>query len=86
MLAPAREPSSPPAAVDTRCIPAPPACASPPAKLLIPNPLRDGPCPAACPPARPPSAPSVPPLLRTNRTRRVRHPVLIGHAVSFTPY
>jgi len=27
-----------------------------------------------------------PPLLRTNRTRRVLHPVLIGHAASFTPY
>jgi hypothetical protein len=28
-----------------------------------------------------------PPLLpRTNRTRRVPHPVLIGHAASLTPY
>ena len=27
-----------------------------------------------------------PPFLRTNRTRRVLHPVLIGHAASFTPY
>jgi hypothetical protein len=27
-----------------------------------------------------------PPPLRTNRTRRVPHPVLIGHAASFTPY
>ena len=26
------------------------------------------------------------PPLRTNRTRRVLHPVLIGHAASFTPY
>ena len=41
-----------------------------------------------------PSDPSVvvhdgvgcPPPLRTNRTRRVLHPVLIGHAVSLTPY
>jgi hypothetical protein len=33
----------------------------------------------ACPP--PPPLP-----LRTNRTRRVLHPVLIGHAVSLTPY
>jgi hypothetical protein len=33
---------------------------------------------------RPPGPP--PPLLRTNRTRRVLHPVLIGHAASFTPY
>ena len=29
---------------------------------------------------------SPPPPLRTNRTRRVLHPVLIGHAASFTPY
>jgi hypothetical protein len=29
---------------------------------------------------------SPPPLLRTNLTRRVLHPVLIGHAASFTPY
>jgi hypothetical protein len=28
----------------------------------------------------------VPAPLRTNRTRRVLHPVLIGHAASFTPY
>jgi phytoene dehydrogenase-like protein len=28
----------------------------------------------------------LPPPLRTNRTRRVLHPVLIGHALSFTPY
>jgi len=27
-----------------------------------------------------------PPALRTNLTRRVLHPVLIGHAASFTPY
>jgi hypothetical protein len=27
-----------------------------------------------------------PPPLRTNRTRRVLHPVLIGHAVSLAPY
>ena len=27
-----------------------------------------------------------PPPLRTNRTRRVLHPILIGHAASFTPY
>jgi hypothetical protein len=27
-----------------------------------------------------------PPPLRTNRTRRVPHPVLIGHATSLTPY
>jgi hypothetical protein len=26
------------------------------------------------------------PLLRTNRTRRVPHPVLSGHAASLTPY
>ena len=32
-----------------------------------------------------PRAPPPPPL-RTNRTRRVPHPVLIGHAASFTPY
>ena len=32
-------------------------------------------------PARPP-----PPPFRTNRTRRVPHPVLIGHAASLTPY
>ena len=31
-------------------------------------------------------APPPPPSLRTNRTRRVLHPVLIGHAASFTPY
>jgi len=30
--------------------------------------------------------PPNPPPLRTNRTRRVLHPVLIGHAASFTPY
>ena len=29
--------------------------------------------------------PHPPPSLRTNRTRRVLHPVLIGHAASFTP-
>ena len=33
---------------------------------------------------RPPRPP--PPPLRTNRTRRVLHPVLIGHAVSLTLY
>jgi hypothetical protein len=27
-----------------------------------------------------------PPPLRTDRTRRVLHPVLIGHAASLTPY
>ena len=27
-----------------------------------------------------------PPPSRTNRTRRVPHPVLIGHAASLTPY
>ena len=32
----------------------------------------------ACPPAPPPS--------RTKWTRRVPHPVLIGHAASLTPY
>ena len=31
-------------------------------------------------------APPLPPPLRTNRTRRVPHPVLIGPAASFTPY
>jgi hypothetical protein len=31
---------------------------------------------------QPADAKSAPPLLRTNRTRRVLHPVLIGHAVS----
>ena len=36
------------------------------------------------PPARAP-APRPPTPLRTNRTRRVLHPVLIGHAASFTP-
>ena len=30
--------------------------------------------------------PPPPPPSRTNRTRRVLHPVLIGHAASFTPY
>jgi len=30
--------------------------------------------------------PPPPPLLRTNRTRRVLHPVLIGHVASFPPY
>jgi hypothetical protein len=38
---------------------------------------------------RPPAArgdAACPPPLRTNRTRRVPHPVLIGHAASFTPY
>ena len=35
-------------------------------------------------PGAPPPPP--PPSLRTNRTRRVLHPVLIGHAVSLTPY
>jgi hypothetical protein len=37
---------------------------------------------------RPPPAEMLraPPPLRTNRTRRVPHPVLIGHAASFTPY
>ena len=30
--------------------------------------------------------PPPPPLLRTNRTRRVPRPVLIGHTASFTPY
>ena len=34
----------------------------------------------------PPPPPSPPPDFRTNRTRRVLHPVLIGHAASFTPY
>ena len=29
---------------------------------------------------------TVPPPLRTNRTRRVLHPVLTGHAASFTSY
>ena len=33
---------------------------------------------------RPPPPPTPPP--RTNRTRRVLHSVLIGHAASFTPY
>jgi len=32
----------------------------------------------------PPPPPS--PLLRTNRTRRVPHPVLSGHTASLTPY
>ena len=32
------------------------------------------------------AAARLPPPLRTNRTRRVLHPVLIGHAASFTPY
>ena len=31
-------------------------------------------------------APPPPPLSRTNRTRHVPHPVLIGHAASLTPY
>jgi len=31
-------------------------------------------------------APSPPPPPRTNRTRRVPHPVLIGHAAFLTPY
>ena len=31
-------------------------------------------------------APPPPLPIRTNRTRRVLHPVLIGHAASFTPY
>ena len=30
--------------------------------------------------------PPPPPVLRTNWTRRVPRPVLIGHAASFTPY
>ena len=30
--------------------------------------------------------PPPPPAPRTNRTRRVPHPVLIGHAASLTPY
>ena len=30
--------------------------------------------------------PPPPPPPRTNRTRRVLHPILIGHAASFTPY
>ena len=30
--------------------------------------------------------PPPPPPPRTNRTRRVPHPVLIGHAASLTPY
>jgi hypothetical protein len=33
-----------------------------------------------------PARARTPPLLRTNRTRRVLHPVLIGHAASLTPY
>jgi hypothetical protein len=36
---------------------------------------------ASCVPHPPPSPP-----LRTKWTRRVLHPVLIGHAVSITPY
>ena len=32
------------------------------------------------------AVPLPPPPVRTNRTRRVLHPVLIGHAVSLTPY
>ena len=32
------------------------------------------------------SGPPPPPPPRTNRTRRVPHPVLIGHAASLTPY
>jgi 8-oxo-dGTP pyrophosphatase MutT (NUDIX family) len=38
---------------------------------------------AVCVEDIPPNRPSPP---RTNRTRRVLHPVLIGHAASFTPY
>ena len=35
----------------------------------------------------PKGAPPLPtPVLRTDRTRRVPRPVLIGHAVSLTPY
>jgi len=49
--------------------------------------------PAAVDPSAPPLdgegvrlGPPPPPPLRTNRTRRVPHPVLIGHAASLTPY
>jgi hypothetical protein len=38
---------------------------------------------ASC--ARPPPPPPLRTNLRTNRTRRVPHPVLIGHAASLTP-
>ena len=38
---------------------------------------------AACSKDKP--GPPPPPPLRTNRTRRVPHPVLIGHAASLTP-
>jgi len=38
------------------------------------------------PPAPPRAVRPPPPSLRTNRTRRVLHPVLIGHAASFTRY
>jgi hypothetical protein len=36
--------------------------------------------------ARPALDKAAPPPLRTNRTRRVPQPVLIGHAASLTPY
>ena len=36
--------------------------------------------------ASPPGIPPPPPPLRTKWTRRVPHPVLIGHAASLTPY
>ena len=32
------------------------------------------------------ATPGCPPPLRTNRTRRIPHPVLSGHAASLTPY
>ena len=38
------------------------------------------------PPAYQHVMPNPPRPLRTNRTRRVPHPVLIGHAASLTPY
>ena len=55
---------------------------------------RGGPGPAFGPGAHlmegavrlPPLPRTVPPPSRTNRTRRVPHPVLIGHAASLAPY
>jgi hypothetical protein len=51
-----------------------------------PAPVTSAPAPGALAATRGGAALAPPPLPRTNRTRRVPHPVLIGHAASLTPY